>query len=188
MSVDQAVPASMPGQIGGWSVRRCGVEDADALAQVGAATFLESYAGWLPGRDILAHCRMQHTARAYADLLQQPETRAWIAEVKDAPVAYAVLTRPEMPADLVSDHDAELKRIYVFSRFHGSGMAEELLQAAVMDARERQCRRLLVGAHAENMRALRFYAKHGFTEIGRRSFRMGGTLYDDPVLSRSLEV
>lgn len=36
------------------SLRRCGVDDANALALVGQATFLESFAGTLDGADILA--------------------------------------------------------------------------------------------------------------------------------------
>ena len=187
MSVDEAIPAGTPRVTGGWSLRRCGLEDAEALAQIGAATFLETYAGWLPGRDILMHCRKQHTADAYERLLQQPETSAWVAEITEAPIAYLVLAAPQMPAGLVWQNDIELKRIYMFSRFQGSGLADELLKTALTEARGRQWKRMLVGAHAENLRALRFYARHGFAEIGRRSFRMGSTLYDDPVLSRPLE-
>ena len=42
-------------------IRECGPADAQALALVGQATFLQSYADDLPGADILAHCR-EHLA------------------------------------------------------------------------------------------------------------------------------
>jgi len=39
------------------ALRRCVPGDEEALALVGAATFLETFAGLLAGPDILAHCR-----------------------------------------------------------------------------------------------------------------------------------
>ena len=44
------------------ALRCCVPGDEEALALVGAATFLETFAGLLTGPDILAHCRVQHAA------------------------------------------------------------------------------------------------------------------------------
>jgi ribosomal protein S18 acetylase RimI-like enzyme len=79
----------------------------------------------------------------------------------------------------------ELKKIYVLSRFHGSGIALQLLNAAVKHAAG--LNRLLLGVKADNHRAIAFYHKQGFDEIGTRRFDVGGTLYDDIVLARDLK-
>jgi ribosomal protein S18 acetylase RimI-like enzyme len=47
-------------------------------------------------------------------------------------------------------------------------------------------RRLLLGVYAGNERALAFYRKQGFSDLGTRQFNVGGKLYDDLVLARPL--
>ena len=43
-------------------IRRCGPGDEHRLAAVGAASFLETFAGVLQGEDILRQCEAQHAA------------------------------------------------------------------------------------------------------------------------------
>ena len=42
------------------AIRSCTPADAQALALVGAATFLETFAGVLDGQAIVAHCEQAH--------------------------------------------------------------------------------------------------------------------------------
>ena len=170
------------------TVRECTEADAAALAVVGAATFLEAFAGIVPGAAILAHCAKNHVSTIYTAMLARPETQAWLAEVEPgaAPVGYALLTAPHFPEALVRTGDAELRRIYLFSRFHGSGAGQRMMDAALVNARERGAERLLLGVHPENYRALAFYRRNGFAVIGTRSFQVGMSVFEDPVLAREL--
>ncbi len=104
---------------------------------IGAATFLETFAGFLDGASILAHCRKQHAAEAYAKYLAEPESRAWLGLVQpgEAPVGYSLLTAPDLPLDDLTDDDIELKRIYLFSRFQGNGRGQTLLEGPLNAAR-----------------------------------------------------
>ena len=54
--------------------------DEHALALVGAASFLETFAGVLDGADILAHCEKQHATGLYAQGLARDDMRLWIAQ------------------------------------------------------------------------------------------------------------
>lgn len=166
------------------SLRRCGVDHALALATVGSATFLESFAGTLEGSSILLHCQRQHSVETYLKYLAQPETQAWLAVVQpgDAPIGYAMLTAPDLPLDDITDKDVELKRIYVFSRFQRSGTGKRLFEQALASAKEAGKTRLLLGVHADNARALAFYRKNGFVQVGVRTFQIGTSIYDDLVL------
>ena len=116
------------------TIRRCEARDAEALALVGQATFLETYAGNLDAADILAHCRTEHAADRYAAWLRDNRYMLWIAEAADgaAPVGYAVVA-PSNPADGFPPEDLELKRIYLLHRLHGSGVGARLM-AATIDA------------------------------------------------------
>jgi hypothetical protein len=100
-----------------WSVRDAGPADAEALALIGAATFLETFAGILEGRAIVAHCLKQHSITAYEDYFGAGAT-AWLAETVEggAPIGFALLAKAALPgADPA--RDLELKRIYSLSAF-----------------------------------------------------------------------
>ena len=185
--------------------RQCSADDAATLAIVGAATFLEAFAGRLPGEAILGHCARNHTEAAYARFFAQPGTHAWIAEALPggAPVGYALVTVPDFSPDLVRPGDAELKRIYVFSRFYRSASVvdeshtaseqdiprtagQQLMNLAIAAASSQDSRRLLLGVHRENARALAFYKRNRFKPVGVRTFQVGPSTFDDLVLARQL--
>ena len=166
-----------------WTIRPAGPADADALALVGQATFLESYAGAIDGQAIIAHCTAQHSAATYRDYFARGAV-AWLVVLApgDAPIGYAMTCPPELEQG--QPGDVELKRIYVLSRFHGTGIASALMDT-VVDASSGAAR-LLLGVKSDNNRALAYYAKHQFTQIGTRRFKVGDRAYDDFVLARAL--
>lgn len=170
-----------------WRVRRAAAEDAEALALVGAATFLESFAGTLAANAIIGHCTAHHRAEAYAAALDAGAA-AWLAEADPggAPVGYVLLHKPDLVDIATTPDDLELKRIYAFSRYHGSGLGGALMDAAADEARNRGATRLLLGVYAGNARALSFYARQGFVQAGTRRFQVGPQIYDDFILAMPL--
>lgn len=170
-----------------WDVRRASIADAERLALIGSATFLETFAGVLEGAAIVAHCSREHSASAYSGYLHN-EAVAWLAETREgaAPVGFALVSTTDLPGSEPGGADLELKRIYTLSRFHGSGMGGLLMERAVTYAGEQGARRLLLGVYAGNKRALAFYAKNGFERIDERRFEVGGRDYPDIVFARTL--
>lgn len=166
-----------------WTIREAGADDASSLALIGAATFLETFAGILEGEAIVGHCAAQHNEAAYRTHLANGG-RAWLAEAQPggAPIGFVLVGNPDLAA--AGDGDIELKRIYSLSRFHGTGLGAALMKQA-LDAAHGY-RRLLLGVYARNERALAFYRKQGFADLGTRQFNVGGKLYDDLVLARPL--
>jgi ribosomal protein S18 acetylase RimI-like enzyme len=170
------------------TIRRCVPGDEIALSIVGQATFLDTFAGVLAGKDIIGHCTRQHSSQKYGAWLRDPDSAAWIAEVEpgQGPVGYLVLTKPDLPLSDVSLDDAEVKRVYILSRFRGAGLGRCLMQAAEMHARSRGIRRLLLGVYSGNKAAISFYERLGYERVGERSFRVGDNIYHDFILALPL--
>ena len=185
-------------------LRRATLDDAPALALVGAATFLEAFTWMLPGDDILAHCTKNHSADSYRKYLAEPHTRITLAVTATggAPVGYAMLTAPDLPSFDVQPGDIELKRIYLLSRFRSRqyapvlddaghplpnlGTAQALMDAAISDATSMGFQRLLLGTHENNRRAIAFYRRNGFAEVGTRTFQVGSQCCCDLIFGRAL--
>ena len=170
-----------------WTVGEAFPTDSHELALIGAATFLETFAAILDGAAIVEHCRREHVASAYERFLSDGAS-AWLARVEPggAPVGFALLAATDLPGSARDGSDIELKRIYLLSRFHGSGCGKALMDTAVERAEARGARRLLLGVYAGNTRARAFYRRQGFEQIADRRFRVGDREYDDVVLARTL--
>lgn len=211
MSIDaikSAAQKSASDPIETLTLRRATLADAPALALAGAATFLEAFTWMLPGADIVAHCLKHHTAEAYAHYMLHPDTQVTVAVTssavgfEDEPgsvVGYTLLCAPELPTFDVLPTDIELKRIYLFSRFRtapvldaagvaipGLRPAQALLDATVADAGAAGRRRLLLGTHAGNLRAISFYRRNGFAEGGTRTFQVGNQVCSDLIFAKAL--
>jgi ribosomal protein S18 acetylase RimI-like enzyme len=170
-----------------WTIRDASPGDIDGLALIGGATFLETFAGIIDGAAIIAHCQREHSVAAYKGLLDGGY-RAWLAVAPpgDAPIGFMLLGPPHLPGAADDGSDLELKRIYVLSRFHGGGPGPALMQRAIDEATRLGARRLLLGVYRYNDRALRFYRRNGFAQIGERRFRVGDRECEDLVLAKPL--
>ena len=171
------------------TITPAGPKDAATLAAIGAATFLEAFCEFIHGPDLILHLQRQHNSDVYRAYLQDPEPRtaAWLAlhETTQAPIGYALTCPPDLPVP-TTERDVELKRIYVFSTFHGTGVATALEEAAETHARKLGAPTLLLGTHQDNERAAGFYAKRGYRMIGRRPFQIGHAIMDDVVMGKKL--
>lgn len=158
--------------------------DESRLSLLGGATFLESYAHMLPIGDVLSHVAHQHSPDVYSRWLNDAASRCWLLEFAagQAPVGYAVVTRPDLPLPDVTVEDMEIRRIYLLHKYQRAGLGTLLMQAVTEHARAAGCRRLLLGVYSRNAPALAFYERQSFTRVGTRQFRVGANDYFDYIL------
>lgn len=170
-----------------YQLRRASVDDAAALSLVANASFLQTFAGILPGADIVAHCAANSSVAKFAGWAADPACVATLAEHPDgaAPVGYTLLTPPDFPIP-TGPADIELKRIYTLSATHGTGLGAALIARALVDAATLGKTRVLLGVHPGNTRARNFYERHGFSVIGSRVFQVGAQRITDPIYARTL--
>jgi ribosomal protein S18 acetylase RimI-like enzyme len=169
------------------TLRPCRPGDAPALALIGQATILETYAQVLPLADLLHHCGVQHGEALYTDWLSRPDHRLWLAETRTgAPVGYMALTPQDLPVP-TGPKDVELRRIYLLTPFQGGGMGAHMMRTVIEAATAAGFERLLLSVFSENGQALGFYARQGFTQAGVQKFRVGANDYDDLVLALRLD-
>lgn len=79
-----------------------------------------------------------------------------------------------------SAHDGEghLRGMAVLPSWQGSGVAEELLRTAERELREQGCSRVTLDTTAPLQRAIRFYARNGYSATGKVADFFGMPLYE----------
>ncbi len=196
------------------SLRPATPDDAERLAALAAITFPLACP---PGSDpaaVAEHIRTQLSPKSFAAWAASADHALLLAEaagpgadLDGAPdggstpdgttadhrlVGYALLVRA-VPADqdivaVVGDEPTvELSKIYVHPGSQGTGVASDLMRAALDAAPGLVADRAVwLGTNGENARAQAFYRKHGFVVAGSRTYVVGGESHDDVVMVRPL--
>lgn len=119
--------------------------------------------------------------------LVSPEVQWRVATVGGEPIGYAKLIPLRTPAIDPAPGSMELQQLYVLSDWHGTGVADALMDWAVETARQKGASQLYLTVFDHNQRAKRFYTRHGFAEVGRCTFQLGDRIDDDRIWCRPLE-
>ena len=90
------------------------------------------------------------------------------------------------PAPAPQPGAMELRQLYVLRPWHGRGVAEELMKWAIDTARAEGAPEIYLTVFDHNMRAKRFYTRHGFSEVGHCTFRLGDRVDDDRVWRKTV--
>ena len=84
------------------------------------------------------------------------------------------------------DAPVEIYRFYVDATAHGTGVAQRLMSEALAAARDLGGTHAWLGVWERNPRAIAFYFKCGFRDVGRQLFQLGADSQTDRVLERRL--
>jgi ribosomal protein S18 acetylase RimI-like enzyme len=174
-------------------IRRALPADAAALAAFAIRTFRESYTGMNREEDMEAYIAEAYGLPQQTDELSRPDMATLIAEdaAEDAEegsrlAAFAQLRRHEPPPCVTGEAPVELMRFYVDRPWHGRGLAQRLMEEARAAARALGGRTLWLGTWERNSRALAFYKKCGFRDVGSYIFQLGSDPQTDRVLVSGL--
>ncbi len=168
-------------------IRRAILADATLISALGAETFMASFGAQNTLENVAMHIAKSYGAGVQERELADPSFTYLIAEMGGRPAGYACVKEGVAPTCVTGPSPVEVLRFYVLHDFHGTGIAQALMDACAADARQRGGRTLWLGVWDQNPRAIRFYTKWGFEDVGGQTFMLGDDPQQDRVLARSLE-
>jgi ribosomal protein S18 acetylase RimI-like enzyme len=180
----QTTPSASPA---GLQIRRATLADAPLISSVGAETFATSFGAQNTPENLAKHRATAFGVDIQKRELADPAITYLIAEQNGRTAGYAQVREGEAPVCVSGPGPVEVRRFYVLPEFHGAGIAQALMDACADEARQRGGRTLWLGVWDQNPRAIRFYTKWGFEDVGGQTFMLGDDPQQDRVLSRSLE-
>jgi diamine N-acetyltransferase len=158
-------------------------EDAAVLAALGARTFRDAFGEHNTRENMDSYVGQTYSAEAQRRELEDPSWHTILVEHRGIAMAVAQLRKGPAPPCVTGPSPVELCRIYVERGWHGQGVAQALMKEVIAVARRLGGRTLHLGVWEHNARALAFYAKHGFTDVGEREFRLGSAVDLDRILA-----
>ena len=173
-------------------IRAARLEDAAALAALGRGTFIDTYAEFNTPQDMALHLQTRYTAMQQAKEIADPTMLTLVAESDDGLVAFTQCHAGPHPACVAAQQPVpqqpwEVLRFYVDRRWHGRGLAAQLMHAAVQAMHDKNADTVWLGVWSRNPRAQAFYRKMGFDRIGATTFTLGTDVQTDDVMYRRLD-
>ncbi len=159
-------------------------DDVPVLCHLGATTFRETYRTISDPREVDEYADEHFTVDKITAWFRKPCARTLLALVDGRPAGYAHLRHARVPACVDDRKAIELSRLYLLATAQGSGLGGAMMDAVLAHARELEARTIWLGAYDRNVKALAFYARRGFVQVGTHAFEFGDQVYADPVLTR----
>jgi len=160
--------------------------DGPALAEMGRRCFVETFGPHFPADDMAIHLERMFGPEGLQAEIPDPAFRVAMARDGGEIAAYLKLA----PMTLAVPHEAgalEIKQLYVLAPWQGAGVAAALMAWAIETARENGAPALYLSVWEQGARAIAFYRRQGFEQVGEAPFVLGTRAYQDPVMRLGLQ-
>ena len=167
-------------------VRRASAFDAAPLAAFAADMFVEALGAQNDPDNLAAHVATAFGVAQQSGELTSAAWRTLVMEDESGFAAFTQVRRSTPPPCVTGRAAVEIHRFYVAPRWHGRGVAQRLMAVAVEAAVELGADTIWLGVWERNPRAIAFYAKCGFRDVGTTSFAVGPDVQTDRVLAHDV--
>lgn len=167
--------------------RLAGATDAEALAALAERTFRDTFAAENRPEDVALHVTRSFGPAQQRAEIADPAMRTVLVEVEGRLAAYAQVRTSAAPPCVLGSRPAELWRFYIDRPWIGRGVAQRLMEAVLVEAMALGGETLWLGVWELNARALAFYGKCGFVDVGAHAFFVGDDEQTDRIMVRGLD-
>ena len=167
-------------------LRKCTMDDFDVLRELSIRTYYETFAHLNTPEDMQAYLDEAFEINKLQNELNDLNSDFFFLYFNDTLAGYLKLNEAPSQSDINDADSLEIERIYVSSQFQGEGLGRYLMKQAIAIATDRKKKYVWLGVWEKNEKAIRFYKKNGFYEIGTHTFVMGEDVQTDYVMRKDL--
>lgn len=168
------------------TVRTASQKDVSLLAEISATTFRCTFAEDNTPEDMEAYLAESFSEEKLGQEVADPLATFFIAELSGKPLGYAKLHTGVPDTSVTGTKPIELVRLYVLPESIGHGIGARLMKECIDTATSRGYETLWLGVWEHNPRAIRFYQKWGFEEVGSHLFQLGDDAQTDLIMQKPL--
>lgn len=166
-------------------IRRATSDDAAALAELGGATFTETFGHLYPPEDLQSFLATTHTRESWARALADPRRAIFLAEIPSGrAIGFITVGGCKLPVQDLEASAGEIQQLYVLAEFHNLRLGSRLMELGLEWLASQGRAPLYIGVWSENYGAQRFYERHGFSKAGEYGFPVGKTVDREFILKR----
>ena len=161
--------------------------DTDVLALLGRLTYAESHGHFIDDKnDLLKHLDENFSVSKTEQDINNPKNLFYLIYVDDLPVGYAKLVVNAKNKNIASQNNCCLEKIYILNDFIPLKIGKQLLIYVEEQAKALKLDTIWLSVYIKNNRAIRFYEKNEFKNVGELNFIVNGESYENIVFSKKL--
>ncbi len=149
-------------------------DDAQCISVLAAQVFVDTYAKHGIREAIARHVTEELSVSAMAALIANSDHRFIVAEIANHLVGFVQLKLRAENTALGALSAVEVVHLYVLERFASNGVGTSLLTRAEALAAAQGAQHTWLTVWVGNTRALAFYPRRGYTELGPTDLRLSG--------------
>jgi ribosomal protein S18 acetylase RimI-like enzyme len=162
--------------------------EAPAIAALMREVFEQTYGAAIPKSVLYPYLDRTFSLQSMVGLINDGKANLLVAHKHHHIVGVCQMREAPAPNAPPSESAIEIERFYLLPSEHGNGSATRLLHAAEHYAHDRHAHYLWLCVWEHNKRAIGFYLKHRFAEIGTTSIWVDGVHFRDYVLSKTIKI
>ncbi|PRX54871.1 GNAT family N-acetyltransferase [Flagellimonas meridianipacifica] len=168
-------------------IRQAKKGDATLIAMLGRTTFNEAFGHLFHSHDELkTYLSATFSIEKIENSLEKENNVYWIAFVDRLPVGYAKL-KLRSPSNFIrSTNISQLQKIYVLKDFLSLKIGRHLQDQVFATAVRSGAKDIWLSVWQGNQRAIRFYEKNAFKNVGNHQFTIGTQTFDFMIMSKRL--
>ena len=167
--------------------RQCTIDDLAILQPFSRQRYFETFADMNTPENMTAYLDEAFAAEKIRAELSDTNAAFYFLYWDGKLAGYLKLNEAPAQTDLHDEQSLEIERIYVSKEFQGDGLGRYLMDQAISIAIQRKKKYLWLGVWEKNEKALRFYKRNGFYQVGTHSFVMGDDEQTDYIMRKDLE-
>jgi len=160
----------------------------EVLAVLGRITYRESHGHFIEDKnDLFQYLNQAFSTSQITEELNAPNTLFYLVYVDDLPVGYAKVVLHAQHKSIPSSNSLRLERIYMLEEFIPMRIGQQLMTFIEEQTKAWKQESMWLSVYFKNHRAIRFYEKNGFEQIGELDFPVNGKNYKNMVFSKHIE-
>ncbi|WP_299116663.1 N-acetyltransferase [uncultured Winogradskyella sp.] len=161
--------------------------DTEVLALLGRLTWAESHGHYIEDKnDVLKYLDENFSVLKTKQNVSSPKQLFYIIYADDLPVGYAKVVLNVSNENIVSQNSCQLERIFILNDFIPLKIGQKLLTFVEGQVKKLKLDTMWLTVYIKNKRAIRFYEKNEFKNIGELNFLVSGKAYENIVFSKNL--
>jgi ribosomal protein S18 acetylase RimI-like enzyme len=167
-------------------IRVAAREDAAQVSIFLAREFSNTFDAYNTASDMAMYLAQTYSVEQQEREIADPLGPYLLLEIDGALAGIARLRIGSRDAQVISVSPVEVQRFYVSGAWHGRGIAHHLMAECVTRATAAGATTVWLGVWDQNARAIRFYEKCGFVDVGTATFVLGTDPQNDRVMARTI--
>lgn len=169
------------------SFRQCSIDDIDVLRAFAKQRFFETFSVMNTPENMATYLDEAFAPDKIHAELSDINSDFYFLYWNGELAGYLKLNESPAQTDIHDRNSLEIERIYVAKEFQGKGLGRYLMNQAISIAAHRKKKYVWLGVWEKNEKAICFYKRNGFYQIGIHSFVIGDDEQTDYIMRKDLE-